>query len=65
MRERSGYSGFRASPQVVEYGDEDEYPEEYTYGSQDEEEILNSFVNNAPPRNVKGKKRKLSGDEVS
>ncbi len=36
----------------------------YAYGSQDEQDIINSFVNNVPPRGSKSKKRKLSGDEV-
>ena len=65
MRGVSTYSGLPNSPQVVEYGDAYEYPDGYAYGSQDEEEIVNSFVNNVPARNMKGKKRKLSGDEVS
>lgn len=61
MRDFRYDGGFRA-PVDNFVGDGGNY-DDYSLNSADEQEILDSFVNNAPPRSSKSKKRKLSGDE--
>jgi len=61
MRDFRSDGGFRATVDNF-VGGGDNY-DDYSLDSTDEREILDSFVNNAPPRPSKSKKRKLSGDE--
>lgn len=51
--------------QMDQFIDDDQDTNTDGYNSRDEISIVDAFVNSAPPRSAKSKKRKLSGDEVS